>query len=192
MTALSLAWPLALALASTCAAAQSPPPLLQPMPSLDVASYMGTWYQVLWYPNRFQKQCVADTTATYRDLGNGTVEVTNRCRTADGSTDSVVGMARPPAGVSRIDAGQLQPARLEVSFLPAWLRWTGIGWGDYWVVDLAPDGRYAIVSEASRRYLWVLSRKPALTLDDDQSIRKTLQALGFNLAPLQSHPQTPR
>ena len=31
---------------------------------------MGTWYQVLWLPNRFQKQCVSDTTATYRDLGS--------------------------------------------------------------------------------------------------------------------------
>jgi apolipoprotein D and lipocalin family protein len=177
---------------SAVAFAQTPS-ALQPLPSLDVASYMGTWYQVLWFPNRFQKQCVADTAATYRDLGNGTAEVSNRCRTADGTTDSVVGVARPPAGVSRIDSnGQLQPARLEVSFLPSWLRWTGIGWGAYWVVDLAPDGRYAIVSEASREYLWVLSRKPALTSDDDRAIRAKLQTLGFDLTLLQVHSQTAR
>jgi apolipoprotein D and lipocalin family protein len=162
-------------------------PPLQALPALDVARYMGTWYQVLWIPNRFQKQCVSDTAATYRDLGNGTVEVTNRCRTADGRSDSVVGVARPPAGVARIDAGQLQPARLEVSFLPAWLRWTGVGWGAYWVVDLAPDGRYAIVSEASREYLWVLSRKPALTADDEAAVKDTLTRLGFDLARVQPH-----
>lgn len=174
------------------ASAQHAPPALQPLPSLDVTSYMGTWYQVLWFPNRFQKQCVADTAATYRDLGNGSVEVINRCRTADGGADSVTGVARPPAGVSRIDAGRLQPARLEVSFLPAWLRWTGIGWGAYWVVDLGPDGRYAIVSEASREYLWVLSRQPALTPQDDAAIRAKLQALGFDLGRLQAHPQSGR
>jgi apolipoprotein D and lipocalin family protein len=101
-------------------------------------------------------------------------------------------VARPPAGVSRIDAGKLQPARLEVSFLPTWLRWAGIGWGAYWVVDLAPDGRYAIVSEATREYLWVLSRQPALTSEDDKVIRSRLQALGFDLAALQSHPQGSR
>jgi apolipoprotein D and lipocalin family protein len=129
---------------------------LAPLPRLDVAAYMGTWYQVLWIPNRFQKQCVADTSATYRDRGDGAVEVNNRCRQADGSLDEIAGIARPVAGVSRIEAGQLAPARLEVSFLPAWLRWTGIGWGAYWAVDLAPDGRYVIVSEPSREYLWVL------------------------------------
>ncbi len=181
-----------LALASATAFAQAPA-ALRPVPSLDVASYMGTWYQVLWFPNRFQKQCVADTAATYRDLGNGTVEVSNRCRTADGTIDSVVGLARPPSGVSRIDHdGQLRPARLEVSFLPSWLRWTGIGWGAYWVVDLAPDGRYAIVSEASREYLWILSRKPALTSEEDRAIRAKLQSLGFDLALLQTHSQTVR
>jgi len=173
--------------------AQSPPNVpLQPLPTLDVATYMGTWYQVLWIPNRFQKQCVADTAATYRDLGNGTIEVTNRCRTADGKIDVVTGLARPPNAVSRIDAGKLVPARLEVSFLPAWLRWTGIGWGAYWVVDLASDGRYAIVSESSREYLWVLARQPALTSDDEKLIRSELQALGFDLSALKAHPHGPR
>jgi apolipoprotein D and lipocalin family protein len=174
------------------AQAQEAPTGLQPLPSLDVASYMGTWHQVLWIPNRFQKQCVADTTATYRDLGSGSIEVINRCRTADDKSDSVTGVARPPAGVARIDAGRLQPARLEVSFLPAWLRWTGIGWGAYWVVDLAPDGRYAIVSESSRKYLWVLSRQPALTSSDVAVVRARLQALGFDLARVQAHPQSGR
>jgi apolipoprotein D and lipocalin family protein len=176
--------------ASAAAPASAPAqaPALQPLPSLDVASYMGTWYQVLWIPNRFQKQCVSDTAATYRDLGNGTVEVTNRCRLADGTTDSVVGAARPPAGVSRIQAGQLMPARLEVSFLPRWLRWTGIGWGAYWVVELAPDGRYVIISEATREYLWVLARRPALTSEDDVAIKASLTRLGFDLAKVQAHP----
>lgn len=164
------------------------PTALQPLPALEVTPYMGTWYQVLWFPNFFQRQCVADTAATYRDLGDGTVEVFNRCRRADGSLDSVRGIARPPRGVARIEAGQLRPARLEVSFLPAWLRWTGIGWGAYWVVDLAPDGRYAIVSEASREYLWVLARQPALTAADEAAIRARLQALGFDLSKLQAHP----
>jgi apolipoprotein D and lipocalin family protein len=172
----------------TAAAAIAQPAPLQALPSLEVAPYMGTWYQVLWFPNRFQRQCVADTAATYRDLGNGTVEVVNRCRTADGKMDSVTGLARPPSGVSRIEAGRLVPARLEVSFLPAWLRWIGVGWGAYWVIDLASDGRYAIVSEASREYLWVLARQPALTPTDDAAIRAKLQSLGFDLAKLQAHP----
>lgn len=180
------------ALAALPAQAQPAVPPLQALPTLEVAPYMGTWYQVAWIPNRFQKQCVSDTAAIYRDLGNGSVEVLNRCKLADGKNDSVLGVARPPAGVARIDGGKLTPARLEVSFLPAWLRWTGIGWGAYWVVDLAPDGRYAIVSEASREYLWVLARQPALTPVDDAAIKAKLQVLGFDLARVQAHPHSPR
>lgn len=183
---------LAIALSAAAGVVHAQPAPLQPLPSLAVAPYMGTWYQVLWFPNFFQKQCIADTAATYRDRGDGTVEVINRCRTADGKTDSIAGIARPPSGVSRIEAGDLKPARLEVSFLPAWLRWTGIGWGAYWVVDLAPDGRYAIVSEASREYLWVLARQPALTSSDESAIRAKLQALGFDLAKLRAHPHGAR
>jgi apolipoprotein D and lipocalin family protein len=180
-----------LAAASLAATAQPLPPL-QALPSLDVAAYMGTWYQVAWIPNRFQKQCVSDTAATYRDLGDGRIEVLNRCKRADGSIDSVLGIARPPAGVARIQEGRLMPARLEVSFLPAWLRWTGLGWGAYWVVDLAPDGRYAIVSESTREYLWVLSRQPVLTLADDAAVRFQLQALGFERSRVQAHPHGSR
>jgi apolipoprotein D and lipocalin family protein len=173
------------------AAVSAQPAPLQPLQSLDVAAYMGTWYQVLWFPNRFQKQCITETSATYRDLGDGAVEVSNRCRAADGALDTIVGIARPPNGVSRIESGKLLPARLEVSFLPAWLRWTGVGWGAYWVVDLAPDGRYAIVSEANREYLWVLSRKPVLTSEDDRLIRSKLDALGFDLSKVQVHRHAP-
>ena len=178
--------------AAPLAVVAQPAPPLQALPAIDVAAYMGTWYQVAWIPNRFQKQCVSDTVATYRDLGDGRVEVLNRCMQADGRTDSVLGIARPPAGVARIEGGQLLPARLEVSFLPAWLRWTGIGWGAYWVVDLAPDGRYAIVSEASREYLWVLARRPALTSADDAAVTAKLRALGFDLARVQAHPHGSR
>jgi lipocalin len=73
--------------------------------------------------------------------------------TAEGKTDSVAGIARPPAGGALVEAGQLRPARLEVSFLPARLRWTGFGLGARWGIDLVSDGRYAIVSDAKREYL---------------------------------------
>ena len=85
----------------------------------------------------------------------------------------------------------LQPARLEVSFLPPWLRWTGVGWGAYWVVDRPEHGRYAIVSEGRREYLWVLSRTPELGADDRQAVRARLQSLGFDLERLKDHPQEP-
>jgi apolipoprotein D and lipocalin family protein len=190
LTALAAA--LSFSLAAACAQSVVP---LEPVTSLDVARYLGTWYQVALYPNGFQSQCVSETTATYRERSDGAIEVRNRCRKATGEFDEAIGYAVPTGTLAE---GTLRPAQLEVSFLPSWLRWAQAighwGWGAYWVIQLAPDYRYAVVSEGSRKYLWVLSRTPALTDADDAAIRALLQQQGYDLTQLQMHPQrkTPR
>jgi len=166
----------------------SAPAPLQSLPALEVPPYMGTWYQVAWFPNRFQRQCVSDTSATYRQRPDGAVEVLNRCRTAEGRFDEALGLARP---TGRLQGSRLEPAQLEVSFLPAWLRWLPVGWGRYWVIQLADDGRYAVISEPTREYLWVLARQPVLTPADETAIRSRLAQQGFgDLSRWQAHPHT--
>jgi apolipoprotein D and lipocalin family protein len=76
-----------------------------------------------------------------------------------------------------------------VSFLPAVLRWLPFGWGSYRVVDLAPDGRYALVSELTREYLWVRARQPQLAPADEVTVRETLGRLSFDQQRLVAHPQ---
>jgi len=175
----------AICLAAGALTSAAPPPL-QALPALEVTGYMGLWYQVAWYPNRFQSQCVSDTRANYSLRADGRIDVVNRCTLADGRSDQALGIARP---VGRIDGTLLQPAQLEVSFLPAMLRWLPFGWGSYWVVDLAPDGRYALVSEPTREYLWVLARQPQLAPGDEAAVRETLSRLGFDLKRLVAHSQ---
>jgi apolipoprotein D and lipocalin family protein len=122
--------------------------------------------------------------------GDGAIEVVNRCRDIRGELDEAIGYARP---TGMLDGAILRPAKLQVSFLPAWLRWAQElghwGWGAYWVIQLAPDYRYAVVSEGTRRYLWVLSRTPALVPEDEAAIRERLQQQGYDVSRLQMHPQ---
>lgn len=160
------------------------PAPLSALPELQIQPYLGTWYQVAWFPNRFQRQCVSDTSATYALKPNGRLEVRNRCREADGRMDEALGEARP---VQPAVDGVLRPAQLRVSFLPAWLRWLPVGEGDYWVIQRADDGRYAVISEPTRRYLWVLSRTPKLSADDETAIRSRLQTQGFDLSAWTAH-----
>lgn len=187
--ALALALALTAVPPFTAGAAENPSAAapLQSLPNLDIAAYMGTWYQVALFPNRFQRQCVSDTTATYRQRADGAVDVINRCRLANGSWDDAIGLARPTG----ITEGQwLTPAQLEVSFLPAALRWLPFGWGRYWVIQLADDGRYAVVSEPTREYLWVLSRQPVMAASDESAIRSKLISQGFvDLGRLEPHRQ---
>jgi apolipoprotein D and lipocalin family protein len=155
--------------------APTPPPLAA-IPSLDLARYMGPWTEIARYPNRFQKQCAGPAVATYSLQPEGTVRVVNRCPQADGTVDEAIGEARrigPPGS-----------ALLQVRFAPAWLSWLPQVWGSYWVVELDEAYQLAVVSEPTREYLWVLSRKPGLSPAAWSALTVRLTALGFDPARL--------
>jgi len=148
---LALAAALLIPLAAPAQTAGAGAPL-QTIDRLDVARYMGSWYEIAKYPNRFQRQCVADTQAQYRQREDGQLDVINRCRQANGERSEAIGRAR--------QLGAADSPRLEVRFAPAWLSWLPMVWGDYWVIDLDPAYQLVAVSEPSREYLWILSRTP--------------------------------
>jgi len=45
---------------------------LKPASYVDINKYMGLWYEIAKYPNKFQKDC-SDVTAEYALLKNGSV-----------------------------------------------------------------------------------------------------------------------
>lgn len=149
---------------------------LQPIPRLDLPRYMGRWHELARYPNRFQQQCTGAATADYTLLPTGTVQVVNRCPRPGGQVDEAIGEARRvgPEGAST----------LQVRFAPAWLSFLPLVWGDYWVVELDPAYRLAVVSEPKREFLWVLSREPGLPAAEWAALHARLQALGFDPARL--------
>ena len=55
---------------------QSLPPL-ESVKSLDVPRYLGRWYEIAKFPNRFQRECVSDTSADYTLLPDGHLRVLN-------------------------------------------------------------------------------------------------------------------
>ncbi|HSM11446.1 MAG TPA: lipocalin family protein [Lysobacter sp.] len=124
-----------------------------PVSQLDLQRYLGTWHEIAHLPMFFQRQCVDKVSATYTQLPDGTIEVRNACRTNDGSIDESIGVARPVEG---------HPGQLKVRFAPDWLSWLPMVWADYWVIDLDPDYRWAVVGGPSHKYLWVLSRTPTM------------------------------
>jgi apolipoprotein D and lipocalin family protein len=63
-------------------------------------------------------------------------------------------------------------------------------WGDYWVIGLADDYRYAVVGEPSREYLWILARTTRLSPQDRSAIDNLLRASGYDPARLVESPQS--
>ena len=174
------AWgPLASAQAPSNEASPAP---LEAIASLDVARYMGTWYEVAKYPNWFQKRCIANTSATYAVQPNGMLQVLNRCQKEDGSMSEALGAAK--------QVGDANSPKLEVRFAPAWLSFLPFVWGNYWVIDLDPQYQLAAVSEPSRKYLWVLSRSKTVEPKAYEALLQRLKQKGFNLDAIEISKQT--
>ena len=181
-------WTAALLLVAASVAAQEASltpavPPLQAVPALDLPRYLGRWYEVAKFPNRFQRQCVADTQADYSWQADGSLQVRNRCRDAAGVMQEAVGQARPlPGGLT---------SQLQVRFAPAWLSWLPWVWGDYWVIDLDADYQWVAISEPSREYLWVLSRSPQLAAPVYAALLQRLRRQGLAVERLEPTVQRP-
>lgn len=145
------------------------PPLVT-VPSVDLGRYVGSWYEIASFPQWFQRGCVA-TTATYAQRDDGEIDVFNRCRkgSLDGAEDSAKGRARVIEGSNG--------AKLEVSFFRPF-------WGDYWLIDLDPDYRFAVVGHPGRDSLWILARTPTLPAATWTAILERLRKLDYDPARL--------
>jgi apolipoprotein D and lipocalin family protein len=145
--------------------------------TLDVPRYMGTWYEIAKYPNWFQRKCTGNTKAEYTLKPDGKVQVVNRCRVESGEVSEAVGSAR--------QVGAATSPRLEVRFAPAWLSFIPAVWGDYWIIDLDEGYQLAAVSEPSRQYLWVLSRRPRIDQATYDALVGRLTKKGYDVRNLE-------
>jgi apolipoprotein D and lipocalin family protein len=151
----------------SCASSGPVPSPLEVVPQVDVARYLGRWYEIASFPQYFQKGCT-DSRADYRLLDNGKIEVVNSC-IRDGKVDT----ARGKAWV----VDEKTNAKLKVSFF----------WpvrGDYWIIELGRDYEYAVVSNPNRKYLWILSRTPKMDEALYARIVEGLRERGFDLSLL--------
>jgi apolipoprotein D and lipocalin family protein len=61
---------------------------------VDLKRYTGVWYEIARLPNRFQKQCARNVTATYVQRNDGRIDVLNRCINEGGEVTEAQGIAR--------------------------------------------------------------------------------------------------
>lgn len=144
---------------------------LQTVPYVDLNKYSGKWYEIASYPQRFQKGCNC-TTAEYTLSKKDFVIVENRC-----NKDSVNGKQSYIKGKAFVvkNSGN---AKLLVQFFWPFK-------GKYWIIDLADDYSYAVVSHPNKKYLWILSRTPKMNDTVYQQIISKLTEKGFDITKLE-------
>ncbi len=154
-------------------------PSLETVESVDLQRYVGLWYEIAKIPNSFQDQCVANTTAEYGLREDGNISVTNRCQTADGDMETAVGVAKVVEPETN--------AKLKVSFVRfLWRNWF---WGDYWIIGLDDEYKWAVIGTPSRKYGWILSRSLKMTEDDLNRCYEILTDQGYDPANFEPTPQ---
>jgi apolipoprotein D and lipocalin family protein len=167
-----------LLLAAVLGGCASPQPPLEVVKEVDLGRYLGQWYEIASFPQHFQRGCVASR-ATYSRRDDGRIAVVNECR--DRSFD---GELRRAEGVAWVTNPQESPAKLKVQFFWPFR-------GDYWIVELDRDYRYAAVGHPSRNYLWILARTPVLDPTLYRALTARLETKGYDLSRLRPTPQRP-
>jgi apolipoprotein D and lipocalin family protein len=143
--------------------------------SVDLKRYAGSWYEIARSDNRFEKSCVSNVSAHYKLRDDGIIEIVNSCRRLDGKLEAWRSIARVQDTSTN--------ARWEVGSFWPFSR-------DYWIVDVDPEYRYAIVGGPRGKYWRILSRTRSLDEEVYQHLLRKAQSLGYDTSHMVRTPQT--
>lgn len=141
---------------------------VETVPAVDLNRYVGKWYEVVSIPASFQKKCFKNTTAEYKKLESGKIDVINSCTEKNGHVMVANGLA--------VVKG---PAELGVSFVPFFNHF-GFFQGQYKVLSLGADYEYSLVGTDNLKFGWILSRTPVISLDTLAIIEKEIRRQGYD------------
>ena len=131
----------------------------------DAQRYLGTWYEIARFDNRFEKG-LDNVTANYTERDDGGINVMNR------GYDREKGVWQEANGRAYFVDGT-DTAALKVSFFRPF-------YGGYNVIALDRENyQWAMVCGPDRSYLWILSRTPGLAPGVLRSLRARAEELGF-------------
>lgn len=156
---------------------RSAPPL-DTVAQADLDRFAGRWFEIARLPAATESACTEAPVIEYRARAKGraqgraSFDVVRRCRSGKGRQTQTQGVAVPVEG----SAG----ARLKVSVWPAWLRWLPAAWVEHGILHLDEAYTEALVGDAQRRSLVVLSRAPTMTPERLEALLSQAQRQGFD------------
>lgn len=152
---------------SSCSSTGPKAPPLTTVEKLDAKRYAGTWYEIARYPNSYEED-IHYVRAYYTANKDGSLKIRNQARTPEGLKQSD-GVAIPVTG-SNSSKFKIKFSNFE---------------GDYWVVGLDPNYRWAVVSEPSRDYLWFISKSPNVSKATYDEMQRIATAKGYDVSQLE-------
>ncbi|WP_068470978.1 lipocalin family protein [Candidatus Protochlamydia phocaeensis] len=161
-------------------------PHLDTVAHVDLHRYMGTWYEIARLRDPWKWACAHNTLSIYTLKADGSIHIVTQCQT--GNSPHEVERAEGSAVVM----DQASNAKLKLIF-PPFQRFNWVFSGEYWIIQLADDYSYAVVSEPTQTHVVILSRTPFLSEDVYQNIldKLVLQMPNLNILNLLKTQQDP-
>ena len=138
--------------------------------SLDINRYLGKWYEIARYDHSFELG-LQGVTATYSMRKDGKIKVVNA-----GYKGSLEGKRSEAIGKAKIP-DRSEPAKLKVSFFLFF-------YGDYFVMELDQEYKWALIGSSSDNFLWILSREPVISTELYNELLDKLVKRGYNVDKL--------
>ncbi|HPR32145.1 MAG TPA: lipocalin family protein [Prolixibacteraceae bacterium] len=136
----------------------------------ELEKYLGTWYEIARYNHSFERN-LQGVTATYSVRPDGKIKVVNQGykKGLDGKLSTAVGKAKL--------TGEQTPRNFLVSFF-----W--IFYSPYNILELDENYQHVLIGSGSDKYLWILSRTPAMDEATYQSLLEKARARGYDTSKL--------
>ena len=137
---------------------------------VDLKKFGGTWYSLSSIPTMFDKGS-RETTTHYTLDEDGYYNVVTTCKEEDGKLKTIKSKIFP---VNKVPDG-----KMKAQFI----------WPikvDYWLIDMAPDYSWAVVGHPDYRFLFIMSRKPAMDKAQYEQIVAKCKAMGYPVEKLVS------
>jgi apolipoprotein D and lipocalin family protein len=139
-----------------------------PAPAKPVAEslYSGRWYEIARTPNTMQRACLG-ASSDFENYSGGAFSVVDTCH--EGSPSGPVRVLKAHA---RMVAGS-ENTRFRMAFFG------GLIHQEYWILDHADDGAWAIMGTPGGNYAWLLARRPVLPPAEMTAAMARLRQLGY-------------
>ena len=165
--------------ATSCATmGRSSPKPLRPVEHVDLQRYMGGWFVIANIPYFAEKDCV-DSVEGYVLRADGRIDNKFACR--EKSFDA-------PMKHKNTTIATVYDKRTNAEWRVPFYKVVQV---KYFVVDLDPNYRWAVIGHPSRRYGWIISRTRTLPDATYRSIMERLRQQGYDTTRFVKVPHGP-
>ncbi|MBE9661514.1 lipocalin family protein [Mucilaginibacter myungsuensis] len=145
-------------------------PVNKPVDKVDLDRFAGKWYSLYSIPTMYDKGS-RETTTAYTLTRDGYYKVFTACKKGEEQKSSTYN--------SKLFTDGDTDGEMHAQFL----------WPfkvDYWVIELADDYSYVVVGHPEHKFLFIMSRKPAIDKKLHDEIVGRCKAKGYEVDKLTS------